>query len=156
MQWKFFHCPKHNKFKWKIGQGNITECRSSPKGFLELRPLGKPLRQQKCCGKKQFEKIDKGVDSFKVARIGNYYSGGKLRWFKLPLMAAERLYKNNKPLKIGTSIIFKHEHFLKFPFFYLFIFFFLLLRSGLGVTCSARDPRFAGSNPAEVYGFFRT
>ena len=26
--------------------------------------------------------------------------------------------------------------------------------SGLGVTCSPRDPRFAGSNPAEVDGFF--
>ena len=25
---------------------------------------------------------------------------------------------------------------------------------GLGVTCSPRDPRFAGSNPAEVGGFF--
>ena len=25
---------------------------------------------------------------------------------------------------------------------------------GLGVTCSLRDPRFAGSNPAEVDGFF--
>ena len=25
---------------------------------------------------------------------------------------------------------------------------------GLGVTCSSRDPRFAGSNPAEVDGFF--
>ena len=27
---------------------------------------------------------------------------------------------------------------------------------GLGVTCSPRDPRFAGSNPAEIDGFFRT
>ena len=26
--------------------------------------------------------------------------------------------------------------------------------SGLGVTCSLRDPRFAGSNPTEVDGFF--
>ena len=26
----------------------------------------------------------------------------------------------------------------------------------LGVTYSPRDPRFAGSNPAEVDGFFRT
>ena len=25
---------------------------------------------------------------------------------------------------------------------------------GLGVTCSPRDPRFAGSNPTEVVGFF--
>ena len=25
----------------------------------------------------------------------------------------------------------------------------------LGVTCSSRDPRFAGSNPAEVDGFFQ-
>ena len=25
----------------------------------------------------------------------------------------------------------------------------------LGVTCSARDPRFADSNPAEVNGFFQ-
>ena len=25
---------------------------------------------------------------------------------------------------------------------------------GLGVTCSPRDPRFAGSNPGEVNGFF--
>ena len=25
---------------------------------------------------------------------------------------------------------------------------------GLGVTCSPRDPRFAGSNPTEVDGFF--
>ena len=28
--------------------------------------------------------------------------------------------------------------------------------SGFGVTCSPRDPRFAGSNPTEVDGFFRT
>ena len=27
---------------------------------------------------------------------------------------------------------------------------------GLAITCSPRDPRFAGSNPAEVDGFFRT
>ena len=26
---------------------------------------------------------------------------------------------------------------------------------GLGVSCSPRDPRFAGSNPAEVDGFFK-
>ena len=26
---------------------------------------------------------------------------------------------------------------------------------GLGVTCSPRDPRFAGSNPVEVDGFFQ-
>ena len=26
---------------------------------------------------------------------------------------------------------------------------------GLGVTCSPRDPRFVGSNPAEVDGFFQ-
>ena len=26
---------------------------------------------------------------------------------------------------------------------------------GLGVTCSPRDPRFAGSNPAEIGGFFQ-
>ena len=26
---------------------------------------------------------------------------------------------------------------------------------GLGVTCSPRDPRFPGSNPAEVDGFFQ-
>ena len=26
---------------------------------------------------------------------------------------------------------------------------------GLGVTCSPRDPRFAGSKPAEVDGFFQ-
>ena len=26
---------------------------------------------------------------------------------------------------------------------------------GLGVTCSPRDPRFAGSDPAEVDGFFQ-
>ena len=26
---------------------------------------------------------------------------------------------------------------------------------GLGVTCSLRDPRFAGTNPAEVDGFFQ-
>ena len=26
---------------------------------------------------------------------------------------------------------------------------------GLGVTCSPRDPRFAGSNPAEVDEFFQ-
>ena len=25
----------------------------------------------------------------------------------------------------------------------------------LGVTCSPRDPRFAGSNPTEVHGFFQ-
>ena len=27
--------------------------------------------------------------------------------------------------------------------------------SGLGLTCSPRDPRFAGSNPAEVDRFFQ-
>ena len=26
---------------------------------------------------------------------------------------------------------------------------------GIGITCSPRDPRFAGSNPAEVDGFFQ-
>ena len=26
---------------------------------------------------------------------------------------------------------------------------------GLGVTCSPRDPRFAGSTPAQVDGFFQ-
>ena len=26
---------------------------------------------------------------------------------------------------------------------------------GLGVTCSPQDPKFAGSNPAEVDGFFQ-
>ena len=26
---------------------------------------------------------------------------------------------------------------------------------GLGLTCSPRDPRFAGSNPAKVDGFFQ-
>ena len=26
---------------------------------------------------------------------------------------------------------------------------------GLGIMCSSRDPRFAGSNPAEVDGFFQ-
>ena len=26
---------------------------------------------------------------------------------------------------------------------------------GLAVTCSSRDPRFAGSNPAEIDGFFQ-
>ena len=26
---------------------------------------------------------------------------------------------------------------------------------GLGVPCSPRDPRFMGSNPAEVHGFFQ-
>ena len=26
---------------------------------------------------------------------------------------------------------------------------------GLGVTCSPQNPRFAGSNPAEVEGFFQ-
>ena len=26
---------------------------------------------------------------------------------------------------------------------------------GLGLACSPRDPRFAGSNPAEVDGFFQ-
>ena len=31
----------------------------------------------------------------------------------------------------------------------------LLEKVGLGVTCSPRDPRFAGSNPAEVDGFFQ-
>ena len=28
-------------------------------------------------------------------------------------------------------------------------------KGGLGVTCSPRDPRFAGSNPAVVEGFFQ-
>ena len=27
--------------------------------------------------------------------------------------------------------------------------------SGLGVTCSPRDPRFTGSNPSKVDGFFQ-
>ena len=30
-----------------------------------------------------------------------------------------------------------------------------LVLVGLGITCSPRDPRFAGSNPAEVDGFFQ-
>ena len=32
---------------------------------------------------------------------------------------------------------------------------FEVVLGGLGVTCSPRDPRFAGSNPAEVDGFFQ-
>ena len=36
-------------------------------------------------------------------------------------------------------------------------YYFLVDLDGLGVTFSFRDPRFAGSNPAEVDGyFFRT
>ena len=31
----------------------------------------------------------------------------------------------------------------------------LVCLGGLGVMCSPRDPRFAGSNPAEVDGFFQ-
>ena len=31
----------------------------------------------------------------------------------------------------------------------------LVSLGGLGATCSPRDPRFAGSNPAEVDGFFQ-
>ena len=31
----------------------------------------------------------------------------------------------------------------------------IVVLGGLGVTCSPRDPRFAGSNPAEVEGFFQ-
>ena len=31
----------------------------------------------------------------------------------------------------------------------------LVFLGGLGVTCSPRDPRFAGSNPAEVDGFLQ-
>ena len=34
-------------------------------------------------------------------------------------------------------------------------YFFKICLGGLGVTCSPRDPRFAGSNPAEVDGFFQ-
>ena len=30
-----------------------------------------------------------------------------------------------------------------------------LCLSGLGVMCTPEDPRFAGSNPAEVDGFFQ-
>ena len=30
----------------------------------------------------------------------------------------------------------------------------MVVKVGLGVPCSPRDPRFAGSNPAEVDGFF--
>ena len=33
----------------------------------------------------------------------------------------------------------------------IYVFYIL---GGLGVTCSPPDPRFAGSNPAEVDGFF--
>ena len=32
---------------------------------------------------------------------------------------------------------------------------FLTRLGGLGVTCSPQDPRFAGSNPTEVDGFFQ-
>ena len=44
---------------------------------------------------------------------------------------------------------------------YIDLFDSMLVRSssvglgGLRVTCSPRDPRFAGSNPAEVDGFFQ-
>ena len=35
------------------------------------------------------------------------------------------------------------------------IYVFVVGLGGLGVTCSPRDPRFAGSNPTEVDGFFQ-
>jgi len=31
----------------------------------------------------------------------------------------------------------------------------IIIIDGLGVTCSPRDTRFAGSNPDEVHGFFQ-
>ena len=36
-----------------------------------------------------------------------------------------------------------------------FVYTRLVSFGGLGVTCSPRDPRFAGSNPTEVDGFFQ-
>ena len=41
-------------------------------------------------------------------------------------------------------------HITQFPTSFASVLFFV----GLGVTCSPRDPRFAGSNPAEIGGFF--
>ena len=41
------------------------------------------------------------------------------------------------------------------PLMMVSISFTLVGLGGLGVTCSPRDPRFAGSNPAEVDGFFQ-
>ena len=43
------------------------------------------------------------------------------------------------------------------PNIYLSIFIYLVAVGfgGLGVTCSPRDPRFAGSNPTEVDTFFQ-
>ena len=42
------------------------------------------------------------------------------------------------------------------PYLLLLLLLLLLIDLGdLGVTCSSRDPRFTGSNPAEVDGFFQ-
>ena len=40
------------------------------------------------------------------------------------------------------------------PGFLLIYRYFTVGLGGLGVTCSPRDPKFAGSNPTEVDGFF--
>ena len=48
--------------------------------------------------------------------------------------------KKNKKTKKNTSYIQLHS--------------ILVSLGGLGVTCSPRDPRFAGSNLAEVDGFY--
>ena len=79
----------------------------------------------------------------------------------------------NYRVKVNSSATTVCLHFLmslaiRFPetsctFILLLLLLLLLLLSssslvdlgGLRVTCSPRDPRFAGSNPAEVDGFFQ-
>ena len=52
------------------------------------------------------------------------------------------LYLNHNPLNVLASNISKLNYYL-----------IQVGLGGLGVTCSSREPRFAGSNPTEVDGF---
>ena len=51
------------------------------------------------------------------------------------------------------SVHFAYSHFIRFHSRGPILRYLLFGLGGLGVTCSSRDPRFAGSNPAEVDGF---
>ena len=57
-------------------------------------------------------------------------------------------YLRPKAIRMGNAENFTMGNFIIYNIH-------LYSKGGLGVTCSPRDPRFAGSNPAEVDGFFQ-
>ena len=71
------------------------------------------------------------------------------------LLDAHKLYRYDKAVHNGIILrrVISRRHWVER---YLMVWIKEVGLRGLGVTFSPRDPRFAGWNPAEVNGFFRT